>query len=435
MANTPPKTLRLRSFAITNYRTFHERTEIDFTGDVTVFHGETGSGKSTALAALDVFMRVMGGFLAGVLDGTLVLPWAEQAIVWLRFGDLLTERDRPIQDAPTVFEGSFEYAPETTWRAHFAPMGDRVGASVGWNRSQRPSRSDPEADDLVRRFFPFGGGSRPLAVLDARRRPRWLSPGASGSLLAPELASELYALRISKIAADRERWRSFAETVAGFPTLAGATISIEAGNPPELIVEHRGRVVLGLSELSSGEQELVALTAGLLLARAAIVAVEEPEMGLDAKTQGLWRNVCEKQLRAGFVHQFIFESHTVTFDGQQVVRFRRDGSAGPTHVEKVAAHADDALTQKAREKGAKQAFVTADVASEANDSVKRSSPSCCTKQTSPWSRSPSIATSQSDGPSYYTSAIRLRTIGRRRSIRRLEASFVGSSYTDRVACP
>jgi hypothetical protein len=219
-------------------------------------------------------------------------------------------------------------------------------------------------------LFPFGSESRPLAILDARRRPRWVTREASASLLAPSLATQLYALRTSKVAADRDRWRSFANVLGGFPTLTGATISIEAGNPPELIIEYPGRLVLGLDELSSGEQELAALVAGVLLARAAIVAIEEPEMGLDADTQRLLLDVCKQQLDAGFVHQIIFESHAVTFDGPRVVRFHRDAD-GATRVASRIAAADDELTKEAAGKGAKLAFVSPEGYTRLPDDMQR----------------------------------------------------------------
>jgi len=42
--------------------------------------------------------------------------------------------------------------------------------------------------------------------------------------------------------------------------------------------------VLKLDELSSGEQQIVLLCAAILVANAAIVAIEEPELSLDFKT-------------------------------------------------------------------------------------------------------------------------------------------------------
>jgi energy-coupling factor transporter ATP-binding protein EcfA2 len=428
-AISAPPAVRIHSFAIQNFRTFRERTVIPLEAGVTVFHGDTGSGKSTALAALDAFLRAVAFLLTHPTEGH-VLPWTMNLAGLERPEPLLTERDRPLAAEPTILAATLVDAPSVWLEVRFAPSGDGFHVKMSWSdAAERASQiaasqgdhaaaaaavtgAQERADRLVRGLpasvakspawraaqdnvdalsghaqalaaklaaeraadettegqrtqniqqllFPFGSTSRALAILDARRRPRWRpTPArASGSNLAPELASELYRLRTSKVALDRERWRSFVEMLTSFPTLRGATVSVEAGEPPEIIIEHPGRVVLGLDELSSGEQELVALTATLLLSKAGIGAVEEPEMGLDTGAQGLWRDLCDKQRAAGFMHQVIFESHAVTFDGAHVVRFRRD-SDGWTRVESALAAADHEITQAAKDKGAAQRFVT-----------------------------------------------------------------------------
>ncbi len=359
--NNGPPPLRLKGFAIENFRTFRERVELELEPDVTVFHGETGSGKSTALAAMDLFFRSVAALSRGTsaLVGMGVrLPWSAPDGAFREGGAarLLSERDRPSATTPTILGAAFS-GSENPVEIQFEPHGD--GVSLAW---RRPPAANDAAGDLFQRFFPFGSASRPLGILDARRRPRWIVEEAGSSLLTSTLARELYALRTSRIAADRERWRSFASTVSSFPTLRGATVEIEAPREgqtaPELVIEHPGRAVLTLDELSSGEQELVALTAGLLLARSAIVAIEEPEMGLDAATQELWKQVCNAQRAAGLVHQVIYESHAVTFDGPRVVRFRRDKD-GATRVESSAAPSD-AKSAEARAKGAEETYVTRD---------------------------------------------------------------------------
>ena len=359
--------LGVSCFAITNFRTFRGRTAFELQEDVTVFHGDTGSGKSTALAALDVFFRALAYLLTTPIGQPQVIPWgAPVGGLFGRTEPLLSERDRPIAAAPTVLAATFADDPMPWVEIHFTPAGPNVLAELKGLRVSEPAARQ----HFLARLFPFGSTSRPFALLDARRRPRWVSPRASGSLLAPSLALELYALCTSKLAGDRQRWRSFAAMLERFPTLCGATISIEAGDPPELVIEHAGRIVLGLDELSSGEQELAALTAGLLLARAGIVAIEEPEMGLDIGTQELWRDMCEEQRRAGFVHQFIFESHAVTFDGARVMRFRRDAE-GSTQVERAIASAGSDVTREAKEKGASEVFVSREGFTRLPDAMRK----------------------------------------------------------------
>jgi len=347
--------LQVKCFAIENYRTFGDRTTIELEPDVSVFHGGTGAGKSTALMAMDVFFRALFLSLAGGLGNPHRIDWSWAPSAFGRAAEpLIGERDRPQATAPTVFAATFVHDPAQWVEVRFTPTGGGVAVSLEWGKSNDAAARQ----DLLLRLFAFGATTRPLAVLDARRRPRWLTGQASAPMLAPSLSRELYALRTSKVAADRERWRAFAATLGEFPTLRGATVSIEAGDPPELVIEHAGRVVLGIDELSSGEQELAALTAGLLMARAPVVAIEEPEMGLDVPTQELWKAVCARQLAAGFVHQLIFESHQPTFDGPRVVRFHR-GPDGHTVVDPPRpAVAGAALKDAAERRGAKPVFVT-----------------------------------------------------------------------------
>lgn len=354
-AKRAPPPLRVRCFAISNFRTFRERTIVPFRDDVTVFHGDTGSGKSTALAALDIFFRALS-ILLPPNRGGIDLLWPQVVGSFGRQEVLISERDRPFPAEPTVLAATFADNPAAWIEVRFEPLGQQIRVLLAWAPVQA---GEPVV--LVQRLYPFGATSRPLAILDARRRPRWKGETASASLLAPSLAAELYAQRTSKLAVDRERWRAFADSLTTFPTLRGATVSIEAGSQPgpsyELVVEHPGRVVLGLDELSSGEQELVSLTAALLLSKAGIVALQEPEMGLDVQTQAMVRAMCMRQLEAGFVDQIIFESHAVTFDGPEVVRFSRNQN-GATRVESVAPAANDELARLARESGAEQAFVS-----------------------------------------------------------------------------
>ena len=58
--------LRISRLVVQNFRTFHGPTEIPLSSsggvadEVAVFHGGNGSGKSNALAALELFFRALG---------------------------------------------------------------------------------------------------------------------------------------------------------------------------------------------------------------------------------------------------------------------------------------------------------------------------------------------------------------------------------------
>lgn len=351
MANSspdPPRLLRVRSFSIENFRTFRERTVIELQDGVTVFHGASGAGKSTALAALDLYFLALRVMLQQAVGNPLRVASGPS------FGSNgLTERDRPVPTRATVLSAALD--PGGQLEIRLEPSGADFEITLATTMDGRARAA------YLNQLFAFGTMRRPLAAIDARRRPRWAPANTGGSLLASTFASELYGLRTSKVAADRERWRAFAEVLTSFPTLQGATVSIErTSDIPELVIEYPGRVVLGMDELSSGEQELATLTAAVFLAKAPIIAIEEPEMGLDVATQERWRRFCEQQLAEGRVAQFIFESHSVTFDGARVVRFARD-PGGFTTVESAEVSANsEAVAADARAAGATETFVSRD---------------------------------------------------------------------------
>ncbi|MBI2394160.1 MAG: AAA family ATPase [Deltaproteobacteria bacterium] len=150
--------LRLRSFAIQNFRTFRERTAIAFQPDVTVFHGDTGSGKSTALTAIDLFFRALALVLPKA-DGQFTLSWDTPVQLFGHTAPLIGERDRPVAGEPTVLAATFEHDPARWVEVRFEPLGPQVRVELAW-------ASAPKGNDaLYKQLFPFGGDSRPIAVL------------------------------------------------------------------------------------------------------------------------------------------------------------------------------------------------------------------------------------------------------------------------------
>jgi hypothetical protein len=211
---------------------------------------------------------------------------------------------------------------------------------------------------------PLGPASRPLAVLNERRNPAWLKPVARGSLLHPDLAEQLFAVSTDLDPAVRERWRAFGETLQRFPQFKGKVIQIQRLPPdlrPELVVEEPRRTVLRLDELSSGEQQLLAMYASVVLAAAPLVVIEEPELSLDDKNQRTFRALLEGLVEAGQVDQILLESHVAAFDEEHVLRFSRSES-GSTKVERrrSATPEESEIRERAKEQGAEKSWVTRD---------------------------------------------------------------------------
>jgi hypothetical protein len=125
----------------------------------------------------------------------------------------------------------------------------------------------------------------------------------------------------------------------------------------DLRFEIRGKQILRVSELSSGEQQVVAMCAAVLTSRAAVVAIEEPEISLHPDYQQLVRDVLREQVQAGLIDQIILESHVPVFDGPEVVRFSRSPE-GVTSVVRQASDAQDEVRARARSAGAEAQWVT-----------------------------------------------------------------------------
>ena len=358
--------IRIRRLSVTNFRTFQGRVDIalgqgDRADAVAVFHGDNGTGKSTAFAALELFFRAALAWLEwrpnNALE-SLASPWDS--------GDgpaavRLSRRDWP----PGVTE-PMEIEVEFTNRHLPAPAILKARFSQAgseWNLDlQQPLEApgfgsiprDPALCARLRNALEAPNGfRRPFARLDARRIDRH----------TPQLVEELFLMSTSRDAAERQRWRRFAELVGQFPSLRGKEVSAEPSaslNSRDLVFEERGRLVLGLGELSSGEQQIAAVVAGLLTSRAPIVAIEEPELSLSPTNQELMKHMLQSQVAAGIVDQLLLESHVPAFDGPQVVRFEL--VSGGTRCERapgrVSTSGDALLTKKATDAGAKQEWVT-----------------------------------------------------------------------------
>jgi hypothetical protein len=217
---------------------------------------------------------------------------------------------------------------------------------------------------------PFGPDSRPMAIINASRRASWVVERgkvrrkATADAIQPALAEDLLAASVSRDPKRRARWRAFLDALAAVPAFAGKDITInrpQKDGDPELTFEERDKSVLGLEELSSGERQLVVLFAGVLLAEAAIVAIEEPELSLDAKSQHLFRDFLAQLVQKRRIDQAIIESHVAAFDGPNVIRFQRD-PGGTTRVSRAPSEteAQAALRRKAREQNAERQWVTRD---------------------------------------------------------------------------
>ncbi len=385
------QSLRIARLSVENFRTFRGPTAIPLANregvadELAVFHGENGAGKSNALAALDLFFRASVLWMAGRSSSDSEerpLPWDQRE---LYSGIVPSSRDWPPGvRAPLRIDVQFVEAT-TPFSIILTPAGHMVNLSMEgvWGsgdaapqQTQRLSPVDAKyLSSILDRFqSPLGTGSKPFFRLDASRHAYRFAgnerfggeaqaplDAPSGGPLSRDLAERLLGLATSFEPLDTERWRAFVALLSRFKTLAGREVAVVRmpDGSADLRFEIRGKQILRVSELSSGEQQVVALCAAVLTSRAAIVAIEEPELSLHPGYQELVREVLREQVRAGLVDQIILESHVPVFDGPEVVRFSRSAE-GVTTVAREASSAGDELRAKARARGVEEQWVTGD---------------------------------------------------------------------------
>lgn len=376
---SPPErpSLRIAELSIENFRTFRGRTVIPFSDggaaadSTATLHGRNGSGKSNALAALDLLFRATLLSLVRYEGLGYKLVWDEGKLLMPTLLPVVfRHRDRPAgAESPTEIAVRFaedilvDGTPVRTLVVRLTPEGASVDVTVEHvpGVSLSALRESSRKVLLGRLQVPKGPGSRPFAILDARRRASWIVDPRDAS---DALTEELFRHRTSRIPEQRERWRAFLRVLDRFPTLHGKEISVDrldANGAAALLVEDRGRSVLALDELSSGERQIVLLAAAVFVADASIVAIEEPELSLDVENQGLLLDLLQAQIDAGLVDQLILESHVPTFDGPHVIRFERE-PVGGTRIRRESTASAESLKLKhlAEAQGAKQRWVTGD---------------------------------------------------------------------------
>jgi AAA domain, putative AbiEii toxin, Type IV TA system len=372
--------LRIARLVVENFRTFHGPVEIPLAtngvaDEVAVFHGGNGAGKSNALAALDMFFRASVYWLLNRQR----FPADELPLVWNSregySGLSPSSRDWPPGSRePLTVEVKFTSG--TPLSITLTPAGNTLTLRMdgGSPPGGVPAVSPTGISKAETRHFssllgwlqaPLGPGSKPFFRLDARRHTYRFAGedmppiNAPTSPLSPDLADRLLGLATSFEPLDTERWRAFTSLVSRFKTLAGREVAVlrMPDGSADLRFEIRGKQILRVSELSSGEQQVVAMCAAVLTSRAAVVAIEEPEISLHPDYQKLVRDVLREQVQSGLIDQIILESHVPVFDGPEVVRFSRSPE-GATSVVRQASDAEDELRARARSTGAEAQWVT-----------------------------------------------------------------------------
>jgi len=366
--------MTVAKLVVENFRALKGRVEIPFgpvegSGDpLVVLHGRNGTGKTTAqlALALALWLRVRVTAAAGLLKdrGTVQLSDSDFRDGVGLGGARARAADFARASAPaTRFELHGVDRRLGVFRARVVRVADdRV--EVDFTLDAEALDADPaQAQRLHNDWFGQAGvpGSRLIDAIDSRRMLSWLASRPDASLLQAELARSLFNLRVSREAEPRALWHRFVAQLrrfAGFERFEASVDRIQPDAPPVLTFEDRGKLVLWLDDLSSGEQQLVCLLAAILLSPAAILSIQEPELNLDAENQKLLREMLDELVQQGVKDQVFLESHVPNFDGPGVLQFEQTG--GIIAVRRGPGAAGALVTQRAVDAGASAHWVTPD---------------------------------------------------------------------------
>jgi energy-coupling factor transporter ATP-binding protein EcfA2 len=383
--------LRIERFSVQNFRTFGAPVTVPLDAGhdkLIVFHGENGSGKSNALAALDLFFQAALYWLRGptTTDGTVRVAYAEDPAA----PRIVRRRDWPpgVQHDPMIIEARFADAALGDLRVQLQPSGMEFGLTL---QSQRVYDSGtqkwgstpgawnplhPMERDTVRSKLetPHGVESTAFYWLDARRRQRSTRSSSgkpevvSESPLSSAMLDRLFEQKQSLDPREREKWRALSGLLGRFAGLRDYTLDFR-GLPSalSLTLEQQGRQVLVHTELSSGEQQILGVCAAILTSGASVVVIEEPDMSLSQTSQKVLREVLTEQISRGLLDQIIIESHVPAFDGADVVRFERE-PVGWTTVS--TGPSDDETSQRARAAHGAPQWVTLDGFTQLPDKMR-----------------------------------------------------------------
>lgn len=336
-----------------------------------VLHGKSGSGKSTFLTALGMFWDLATDLLLVLQDRDARMSDGERVLIgqnaadetegkafhgsWGSYG----RRDRPFNPAgETKIAVTFADTSLGSLELTIVPRGINTKVQLfALPKKHRPV--DEFREGWLRRLTWDGAHGRPrFLILDALRRA---THGAySTSIISDDLLNKLHEQSTSLDSTERRRWQKFNKVLREFTLFESRSVQIELrknGHVPQLVFEDDVSV-LESRELSTGEQNIIALLAHFVVYPHRVRAIQEPEQGLDLETQHSLSRAFDAWLAETEGSQLFIESHSLAFDSASVFRFERRGAHDVNVTRASSTAASEELRTEAKSMGARPAWVT-----------------------------------------------------------------------------
>jgi hypothetical protein len=284
----------LTEFRVSGYKSLYDCTITDLQ-PINVFHGDNNVGKSNILEALELFCRVLKGDRSPPLADA--FAWGEEAI---NLQGLVT---LPGKDTLKV-EVDFNQAHVSPVQAHVSPAPVLVNGA-------------PQHPQALSGIF---GSALDFYRIPARRRletEQETQPELPLDPTGTNLKERLFWASVSQDPDERKAFYNVLRPLFAESPLALGTLQPVAapGGPYNLQIETPTRSV-PLEQMGSGIQQLVLLSGLITLSRAAIIAIEEPEMNLSWPTQKKLRLILQRMVeqRDAPPHQIFISSHSPLFE-------------------------------------------------------------------------------------------------------------------------
>lgn len=296
----------LTEFHVSGYKSLYDCTVTDLR-PINVFHGENNVGKSNVLEALELFCRALQGDRSS--PSTASFSWGEAKI---------------------ELQGQFAL-----------PGGEPVDAQVQFTKTKPEGTMSVNGAKRAGPLSPTISSSLHLYRIPARRRLEVEHKTQAEQPLDPEganLKERLFWASVSQDPEERKAFYSVLRPLFAESPLALGTLQPVAspGGPYDLQMETMTRSI-PLEHMGSGIQQLVLLSGLIALSRAAIIAIEEPEMNLSWSTQKKLRLILQQMVERqdAFPYQIFISSHSPLFEFYENF-YRVEMVDGHTQVTRVA---------------------------------------------------------------------------------------------------
>jgi hypothetical protein len=298
--------MMLNEFSVSGYKSLYDCTIADLQ-PINVFHGDNNVGKSNVLEALELFSRALEGDRSS--PSTASFSWGEAKI---------------------VLQGQFAL-----------PGGEQVDAKVQFTKTKREGTVSVNGAKRAGSLSPAISSSLHLYRIPARRRLEVERETQAEQPLDPEGANLKERLFWASVSQDPEERKAFYNVLrplfAESPLTLGTLQPVASpGGPYDLQMETTTRSI-PLEQMGSGIQQLVLLSGLIALSRAAVIAIEEPEMNLSWSTQKKLRLILQQMVERQDAppFQIFISSHSPLFEFYE--NFYRVGMVdGHTQVARVA---------------------------------------------------------------------------------------------------